>query len=127
MSKTFSQADVASHNKPNDLYITIDDDVYDLTQFQDEHPGMRSLSNQFLFQRNLSLTQHRRRQEDPHPGRRQRRLEAILEVPQRRYPQEVQIEAPCRLPRQQESLRAAHTTRDTASIRREAGDREAEG
>jgi hypothetical protein len=50
MSKTFSQADVASHNKPNDLYVTIDDDVYDLTQFQDEHPGMRSLSHQFVSQ-----------------------------------------------------------------------------
>jgi cytochrome b involved in lipid metabolism len=44
MSKTFSQADVASHNKPNDLYVTIDEDVYDLTQFQDEHPGMRACS-----------------------------------------------------------------------------------
>lgn len=40
MSKTFSQADVAAHNKPNDLYIIVDDDVYDLTSFADEHPGM---------------------------------------------------------------------------------------
>ena len=39
MSKSFSQADVASHNKPTDLFVTIDEDVYDLTQFQDEHPG----------------------------------------------------------------------------------------
>jgi hypothetical protein len=39
MSKTFTQADVASHNKPNDLYIIVDEDVYDLTAFQDEHPG----------------------------------------------------------------------------------------
>ena len=39
MSKTFSQADVAAHNKPNDLYIVVDEDVYDLTTFQDEHPG----------------------------------------------------------------------------------------
>jgi cytochrome b involved in lipid metabolism len=39
MSKTFSQADVAAHNKPSDLYVTIDEDVYDLTAFQDEHPG----------------------------------------------------------------------------------------
>jgi len=43
MSKTFSQADVASHNKPNDLYVTIDEDVYDLTQFQDEHPGGKKI------------------------------------------------------------------------------------
>ncbi|KAH8687118.1 putative acyl-CoA dehydrogenase [Tricladium varicosporioides] len=43
MSKSFSQADVASHNKPSDLYITIDEDVYDLTQFQDEHPGGKKI------------------------------------------------------------------------------------
>jgi hypothetical protein len=40
MTKTFSAADVASHNKPNDLYVVVDEDVYDLTTFQDEHPGI---------------------------------------------------------------------------------------
>lgn len=40
MSKTFTQAEVASHNKPDSLYITVDGDVYDLTKFQDDHPGM---------------------------------------------------------------------------------------
>lgn len=39
MSKTFSVADVAKHNKTTDLYIVVDEDVYDLTKFQDEHPG----------------------------------------------------------------------------------------
>lgn len=39
MSKTFSAADVATHNKANNLYIIVDEDVYDLTTFQDEHPG----------------------------------------------------------------------------------------
>ena len=39
MSKSFSTADVAAHNKPNDLYIIVDQDVYDLTAFADEHPG----------------------------------------------------------------------------------------
>lgn len=39
MSKTFTQADFASHNKPNDLYIVVDHDVYDMTKFQEEHPG----------------------------------------------------------------------------------------
>jgi cytochrome b involved in lipid metabolism len=39
MSKTFSAADVASHNKPQDLFIIVDDDVYDLSKFQDDHPG----------------------------------------------------------------------------------------
>jgi len=42
MSKSFTQADVASHNKPNDLYVIVDEDVYDLTTFQDEHPGISS-------------------------------------------------------------------------------------
>jgi len=40
MSKTFSQDEVAKHNKGTDLYIVVDEDVYDLTAFQDEHPGM---------------------------------------------------------------------------------------
>lgn len=39
MSKTFSTSDVASHNKPDSLYIIVDGDVYDLTKFQDDHPG----------------------------------------------------------------------------------------
>lgn len=43
MSKTFSKSDVASHNKADSLWIVVDDDVYDLTKFQDEHPGMSSL------------------------------------------------------------------------------------
>lgn len=40
MSATFSQADVSSHNKPDSLWIIVDEDVYDLTKFQEEHPGM---------------------------------------------------------------------------------------
>ncbi len=40
MSKSFSMSDVASHNKTSDLYIIVDEDVYDLTKFQDEHPGI---------------------------------------------------------------------------------------
>lgn len=43
MSKTFSTDEVASHNKPTDLYIIVDEDVYDLTKFQDEHPGLPPL------------------------------------------------------------------------------------
>jgi cytochrome b involved in lipid metabolism len=39
MSKTFSKDDVASHNKSDNLWIVVDEDVYDLTKFQDEHPG----------------------------------------------------------------------------------------
>ena len=39
MSKTFSTADVASHKTPSDLFVVVDEDVYDLTKFQEEHPG----------------------------------------------------------------------------------------
>ena len=39
MSKTFTTSDVASHNKPDSLYIIVDGDVYDVTKFQDDHPG----------------------------------------------------------------------------------------
>lgn len=43
MSKVFTTSDVASHNKPNDLYIIVDGDVYDLTKFQDDHPGGKKI------------------------------------------------------------------------------------
>ena len=39
MSQRFSAADVASHNKADNLWIIVDEDVYDVTKFQDEHPG----------------------------------------------------------------------------------------
>lgn len=36
----FTPADVASHNNAdNGLYIIIDSNVYDVTNFVDEHPG----------------------------------------------------------------------------------------
>ena len=44
MSKTYSTSDVASHNKGDNLWIIVDEDVYDLTKFQDEHPGMLDLN-----------------------------------------------------------------------------------
>lgn len=43
MSKTYSQSDVASHNKPDSLWIVVDGDVYDLTKFQDDHPGGKKI------------------------------------------------------------------------------------
>ncbi|KAI4859175.1 acyl-CoA dehydrogenase NM domain-like protein [Hypoxylon rubiginosum] len=43
MSKTFSKSDVASHNKGDSLWIVVDDDVYDLTKFQEEHPGGKKI------------------------------------------------------------------------------------
>jgi cytochrome b involved in lipid metabolism len=39
MSQRFSAADVASQSKAGKLYIIVDEDVYDVTKFQDEHPG----------------------------------------------------------------------------------------
>ncbi|CAK4030593.1 Acyl- dehydrogenase family member 9, mitochondrial [Lecanosticta acicola] len=39
MSKTFTADEVAAHKKADDLYIIVEQDVYDLTKFQDEHPG----------------------------------------------------------------------------------------
>ena len=40
MSRTLSASEVATHNKAEDLWLVVDNDVYDLTKFQDEHPGM---------------------------------------------------------------------------------------
>jgi len=39
MSNTYSQSDVSSHNKSDSLWIVVDGDVYDLTKFQNDHPG----------------------------------------------------------------------------------------
>jgi len=40
MSKTFSVADVASHKDADSgMYIIVDENVYDVTGFVDEHPG----------------------------------------------------------------------------------------
>ncbi|KAF2815113.1 acyl-CoA dehydrogenase NM domain-like protein [Mytilinidion resinicola] len=43
MSQRFSTADVASHNKTDSLWVIVDEDVYDLTKFQDEHPGGKKI------------------------------------------------------------------------------------
>ncbi|KAH0598834.1 hypothetical protein MHUMG1_02946 [Metarhizium humberi] len=43
MSKVFSTSDVASHNKGDDMYIIVDGDVYDITKFQDDHPGGKKI------------------------------------------------------------------------------------
>jgi len=40
MAKTFTKDDVASHAKGDSPWIIIDEDVYDVSKFQDEHPGM---------------------------------------------------------------------------------------
>ncbi|KAK3701686.1 hypothetical protein LTR37_015339 [Vermiconidia calcicola] len=43
MSSTYSVSEVASHNKPASLWIIVDDDVYDISKFQDEHPGGKKI------------------------------------------------------------------------------------
>jgi len=43
MAKRFSTADVASHKTASDLWIIVDEDVYDLTNFQEEHPGGKKI------------------------------------------------------------------------------------
>ncbi|KAL1643123.1 hypothetical protein SLS58_005092 [Diplodia intermedia] len=43
MSGSFSKADVAEHSKPDNLWIIVDEDVYDLSKFQDEHPGGKKI------------------------------------------------------------------------------------
>ncbi|KAH8266385.1 hypothetical protein KR038_000012 [Drosophila bunnanda] len=39
MSKEISLATVKKHNTPNDLWLIIDNKVYDVTKFRLEHPG----------------------------------------------------------------------------------------
>ncbi|KAJ5770739.1 uncharacterized protein N7511_002790 [Penicillium nucicola] len=40
MSQSFTPADVAAHNSADKgLYIIVDNNVYDVTNFIDEHPG----------------------------------------------------------------------------------------
>ncbi len=136
MAKRFTTQDVAAHNKPNDLYIVVDEDVYDLTKFQDEHPGMFSLALSSLY--NLSICHNLnqrpnadivlipRRKEDPHPRCRKRRLEAILEISQRRHPEKVQIEAPSRLSKHQGRRTSSRSTGQRRE-EGEEGDREAQG
>ncbi|KAJ7229128.1 acyl-CoA dehydrogenase/oxidase, partial [Mycena pura] len=39
VSRQYTEEEVARHNKPGDLWITIDSKVYDLSKFADLHPG----------------------------------------------------------------------------------------
>ena len=78
MSQRFSAADVAAHKTANDLWIIVDEDVYDLTKFADEHPGGKKSTpawKHILMSSSLILS-------SPSARSRQGRLQAILEVPQ---------------------------------------------
>ncbi|KAI7879543.1 cytochrome b5-like heme/steroid binding domain-containing protein [Mucor mucedo] len=39
MAQIFTHEQVSKHNTRDDLYMIIDDKVYDITNFVDEHPG----------------------------------------------------------------------------------------
>ncbi|KAK9451589.1 acyl-CoA dehydrogenase/oxidase [Limtongia smithiae] len=43
MPQAYSAEDVSAHNSENSLWIVIDGDVYDLSQFQNEHPGGKKI------------------------------------------------------------------------------------
>ena len=66
MAKTFSQSDVAAHKKPDDLWIIVDEDVYDMTKFQSEHPGKLTVDYEPLLQK-TDLIQGARKVSRPRP------------------------------------------------------------
>ncbi|EQL37893.1 acyl-CoA dehydrogenase [Blastomyces gilchristii SLH14081] len=41
--KSFSKMEVSSHNKDGDMWVIIDQDIYDISKFQDEHPGGKKI------------------------------------------------------------------------------------
>jgi hypothetical protein len=108
MSKRFSTADVAAHKTADDLYIIVDEDVYDLTKFADEHPGGKKSMCEFVYHIVFSL-----KADSPHPRRWQGCVEAILEVPQREHSQEVPETAASRVVRHESCT--SHTPSNSSS------------
>ncbi|KAF4966005.1 hypothetical protein FSARC_6260 [Fusarium sarcochroum] len=47
MSKTFSTEDLAAHKTPDDLWLAINDQVYDFTDFAPNHPGGADIIYQY--------------------------------------------------------------------------------
>ncbi|KAF2810253.1 cytochrome b5 [Mytilinidion resinicola] len=43
LSETFSADDVAKHSRPDDLWIIVGDEVFDVTKYQEEHPGGKKI------------------------------------------------------------------------------------
>ena len=64
-----------------------------------------------------------RRKENPHSCSRQRCLEAVLEIPQRRYTQEIQRQVASRLPKHQSCVRASEGGREEGAREAEGGER----
>lgn len=54
MSKTFTLEDIKQHTTRQDCWVVIENKVYDVTKFLDEHPGGGDLliqsSGEFLFE-----------------------------------------------------------------------------
>lgn len=49
---SFSEDEVAQHNGFGDLWVIIDEEVYDLSDFMDEHPGgPKCMHFPFLYKR----------------------------------------------------------------------------
>ncbi|KAJ0122375.1 hypothetical protein J7T55_002888 [Diaporthe amygdali] len=47
MSQMFTTDDVASHNTPDSMWVIIDQSVYDVTKFQEDHPGGKKILQKF--------------------------------------------------------------------------------
>ncbi|WQF88605.1 Putative cytochrome b5-like heme/steroid binding domain-containing protein [Colletotrichum destructivum] len=47
MSKTFTTQEVAQHKTDKDMWIIVEDGVYDITAFQSEHPGGEKILKRF--------------------------------------------------------------------------------
>jgi hypothetical protein len=142
MSKTFSANDVASHKTPDSLWIIVDQDVYDLTKFQDDHPGKTtgitvpcSAARRLHYHHHVAfaaaqelpiLTQSssHRWQEDPAKSGRKGCLQAVLEVPQRGYSEEVPEATPGRQPRHQAQGRGEACSRADARGRPQVSSRQ---
>lgn len=39
LPKLYTLKDVFEHNKPNDMWLVIDNEIYDVSKFQNKHPG----------------------------------------------------------------------------------------
>lgn len=81
---SFSEDEVAQHNGVGDLWVIIDGEVYDLSDFMDEHPGgPKCMHLTFLY-------------EDPFTDffssfkrGRKRRHQEVPKISPRQYPQQV--------------------------------------